>query len=74
MILKVDDKISKELEMIKECEGLGNRTSTFVFLVKYYFLTRKDSLDESIEKLNELLDKKVSGKKLPRAKEQLRDL
>jgi hypothetical protein len=74
MILKVDDKISQELDLIKESEGLGNRTSAFTFLIKYYFLTKKDSLDRSIETLNNLLDKKIAKKKLLSASEQLKDI
>jgi hypothetical protein len=74
MILKVDDKISQELDLIKESEGLGNRTSAFTFLIKYYFLTKKDSLDRSIETLNTLLDKNIAKKKLLSASEQLKDI
>ena len=39
IIFKVDGKIPKELDLIQEEEGLGNRTSTFTFLIKYYFLS-----------------------------------
>jgi hypothetical protein len=74
MILKVDEKIPEELDLIKESEGLGNRTSTFTFLIKYYFLTKKDSLDRSIETLNNLLDKKNYLKNLPSAEKQLEDI
>jgi hypothetical protein len=74
MILKVDEKISEELDLIKESEGLGNKTSTFTFLIKYYFLTKKDSLDRSIETLNHLLDKKLDTNSLPSAEEQLKNV
>jgi hypothetical protein len=74
MIMKVDEKIPKELDLIKESEGLGNRTSAFTFLIKYYFLTKKDSLDRSIATLNHLLDKKVDVDNLPSAEEQLKDV
>lgn len=73
IILKVNEKISDELDLIQEAEGLGNRTSTFTFLTKYYFLTKKDSLDRSIQTLNALLDK-VDTNNLPSAKDQLNDV
>lgn len=73
MILKVDEKIPEELDLIKESEGLGNRTSTFTFLIKYYFLTKKNSLDSSINLLNQLLDR-VDTSKLPSAEDQLKDV
>ena len=74
VICKFNDKIPAELDLIKESEGLGSRTSTVTFLVKYYFLTKKDSLDRSIETLNNLLDKKVAARDLPSAEEQLSDV
>lgn len=74
MVFKVNEKIPCELDLIKESEGLGNRTSTFTFLIKYYFLTKKDSLDRSIETLNSLLDKKLDVGRLPSAEEQLKDV
>lgn len=73
LIFKVNDKIPKELDLIQEEEGLGNRTSTLTFLVKYYFLTRKNSLDQSIHIMDKLLDR-IDTSKLPSAKEQLKDL
>jgi hypothetical protein len=73
ILLKVDEKIPQELDLIKESEGLGNRTSTFTFLIKYYFLTKKNSLDDSINTLTKLLDK-VDTSKLKSAKEQLKDI
>ena len=73
IILKVSDKIPKEIDVIREEEGLGTRTSTIIFLVKYYFLTKKNALDQSIQILDKLLDK-IDVNKLPSAKEQLKDL
>ena len=73
IILKVSDKIPKELDVIQEEEGLGNRTSTVTFLIKYYFLTKNNSLDQSIRIMDKLLDR-IDANKLPSAKEQLRDI
>jgi len=73
ILLKVDEKIPQELDLIKESEGLGNRTSAFIFLIKYYFLTKKTSLDTSINIFEKLLDK-IDTKKLKSLKEQLKDL
>lgn len=73
LIFKVNDKIPKELDLIQEEEGLGNRTSTLTFLIKYYFLTKKSSLDQSIQLIDKLLDR-IDISKLPSAKEQLKDV
>lgn len=74
LIFKVDEKISKELDLIKIEEGLGSRTSTFTFLIKYYLLTKKKrSLDESIQLLDQLLGH-VNFDALPSPEEQLQDL
>jgi hypothetical protein len=73
IIFKVNDKIPKELDLIQEEEGLGNRTSTLTFLVKYYFLTKKNSLDQSIQLLDKLIDK-MDTNNLPSAKEQLKNI
>lgn len=73
LIFKVSDKIPKELDIIQEEEGLGNRTSTVTFLIKYYFLTKKNSLDQSIQILNKLLDR-IDMNKIPSAKTQLKDV
>ncbi len=54
-------------------KGLKNRTSTFIFLIKYYLLTKKDSLDNSIAILNNLLDKKDTSS-LAFAEEQPKDI
>jgi hypothetical protein len=69
----VNEIIPKEIDIIKEKEGLGNRTSTITFLIKYYFLTKKSALDDSIQLLERMLDK-IDTKKLPSAKEQLKDV
>lgn len=73
LAFKVDDKIVQELNLIQSEEGLGNRTSTITFLVKYYFLTKKRSLEESIDAL-EMALRKVDFKNLPSPKEQLKDI
>lgn len=73
IILKVNDKIPKELDVIQEEEGLGNRTSTITFLIKYYFLTKRNTLDQSIQIMNKLLDR-LDTKALPSAEDQLKDV
>ena len=73
IVLKVDEKIPRELDIIEREEGLGTRTSTVTFLIKYYFLTKKNNLDQSISMLEKLLDR-VDVKKLPSAKEQLKKI
>jgi len=73
LIFKVSDKIPKELDIIQEEEGLGNRTSTLTFLIKYYFLTKKSSLDQSIQIMDKLLDK-LDPTTIPSAQEQLQDI
>lgn len=73
IILKVSDKIPKELDIIQEDEGLGNRTSTITFLIKYYFLTKKNSIDQSIQILDKLLDR-IDTENLLSVKEQLKDI
>jgi hypothetical protein len=73
IVLKVSDKIPKELDIIQEEEGLGNRTATITFLIKYYFLTKGKSIDQSIQILNMLLDR-LDTAKLSSAKEQLKDV
>lgn len=73
LIFKVNDKIPKELDVIQEEEGLGNRTSTLTFLVKYYFLTKNNSFDQSIQIMDRLLDR-IDFDKLPSAEEQLKDI
>ena len=73
IILKVDEKIPQELDLIKSSEGFGNRTATFAFLIKYYFLTKQNSLGHSIKFLDSLLDK-VDTNNLLSAEEQLKDI
>jgi hypothetical protein len=73
LIFKVSDKIPKELDLIQEEEGLGNRTSTLTFLIKYYFLTKKNSLEQSIQIMDKLLDR-IDASKLASAKDQLKDV
>lgn len=73
LLFKVSDKIPKELDIIQEEEGLGNRTATVTFLIKYYFLTKKNSLDQSIQIMNKLLDR-IDTNTLPSAREQLKDV
>ena len=73
ILFKVNEKIPQELDLIQEEEGLGNRTATFTFLIKYYFLTKKNSLDNSINILNRLLDK-IDTDSLSSAEEQLSDI
>ncbi|MFA5842181.1 MAG: hypothetical protein WC882_00670 [Candidatus Gracilibacteria bacterium] len=73
IILKVSEKIPQELDFIQEEEGLGNRTSTITFLIKYYLLTKKNSLDQSIQVLDTLLDR-LDVSRFPSAKKQLEDV
>lgn len=73
ILLKVPQKIPNELDIIQEEEGLGNRTSTVTFLIKYYFLTKRSSLDQSIQVLDKLLDR-LDTSDLPSAKDQLKDV
>lgn len=73
MIFKVNEKIPKEMDIIQEEEGLGNRTSTLTFLIKYYFLTKKSSLAQSAQILDKLLDR-VDFNKLPSARDQLKGI
>lgn len=73
IMLKVDDKIKEELDLIRSEEGLGTQTATITYLIKYYFLTKKSSLDTSIAMLDKALDL-VDFSKLPSAKDQLKDI
>lgn len=70
---KVDSKVAQELDLIKSEEGLGNRTATFTFLIKYYLLTKKSSLNDSLD-LMEKLASKINPETLPSPEEQLRNL
>ncbi len=73
IVLKVDEKIPDELDVIQNSEGLGNRTSTISYLIKYYFLTQENTLNNSIHTLNTLLDR-VDADRLPSAEEQLKGI
>lgn len=73
ILLKVDEIIKKELQQIREAEGLGSQTATVVYLVKYYNLTKQSRLDGKIALLDSLLDK-IEVKDLPSLKDQLKDL
>ena len=73
IICKVDEKIPQELDIIQAEEGLGNRTSTITFLIKYYFLTKQSSVDHSVKILDSLLDR-IDTSKLHSAEDQLKDL
>lgn len=73
LVLKVDEKIPQEIDLIKEMEGLGNRTATITFLIKYYFLTQKSSLEQSIGVLNTLIDR-TDTSNIPSPEEQLKDI
>ena len=73
LVFKVDERISKELDLIKEGEGLGNRTSAFTFLIKYYLLTKKRSLGDSVALMDRLLEK-IDINSLPSLEDQLSDV
>lgn len=73
IVLKVPEKIPTELDLIQEEEGLGNRTSTVTFLIKYYFLTKKTSLQNSLDLLGMALSK-IDVEKLSSPREQLKDI
>lgn len=73
IMLKVDDKIKEELDLIRSEEGLGTQTATITYLIKYYFLTKKSSLDTTIALLDKALDT-IDLSKLPSAEDQLKDL
>lgn len=73
ILIRVDDKIKSELDLIRQEEGFGNQTSTITYLIKYYLLTKGSKLDTSIAMLDKILDK-VDTKKLPSIEEQLKSL
>lgn len=73
ILIKVDDKIKSELDMIRESEGLGNQTATITYLIKYYILTKSSKLDEYIALLDRALNK-IDASKIPSIKEQLKDI
>ena len=73
LVFKVNERIGQELDFIKEEEGLGNRTSAFTFLIKYYLLTKNRSLEKSIALMDKLLEK-IDMKALPSLEDQLSDV
>lgn len=73
ILLKIDDKVKSELEMIKEGEGLGNQTATVIFLIKYYLLTKGKNLDTTLSLLDKVMGK-IDPKSIPSLEEQLKDL
>jgi|GEM_PF-1313511 hypothetical protein len=73
ILFKVNDKIPKELDIIQEEEGLGNRTATITFLIKYYFLTKKTSLSQTLQMMD-LLMEHTHFKKSPSPRKQLEDI
>lgn len=73
LMFKVPETVSNEIDVIRETEGLGNRTAAFTFLIKYYFLTKQQSLDQSIMRLENAL-KRVDFDKIPSPEEQLKDI
>lgn len=73
IMLKVDDKIKEELDLIRSEEGLGTQTATITYLIKYYFLTKKSSLDTTIAILDKALDR-LDLSKIPSLEDQLKDI
>lgn len=73
IMLKVEDKIKEELDKIRQEEGLSTQTATVTYLIKYYFLTKKSSLDSTIAMLDKALDK-LDVDKLPPLEDQLKSL
>lgn len=73
MVFKVDEQIPQEMELIQTSEGLGNRTATLSYLIKYYFLTQKSSIENSVHMLNASLDT-LDVNTLPSAEDQLSDI
>lgn len=73
IVLKVHDKIPQELDLIQDQEGLGNRTSTIIFLIKYYLQNQKTSLVRSTQLMEKLLDR-LDISTIPSAREQLKDV
>ena len=73
ILLKVNDKVIDELELIQKNEGLNNRTATILYLIKYYILTKENSLDQKIAIFDKLLEK-IDWDKVPSLEEQLKDI
>jgi hypothetical protein len=72
-IHKVDEKIAQEFDLIKQAEGMGSGTSTFSFLIKYYWLTKDMALNRSIDNLERNLSQ-LDVSSLPSARDQLSDI
>lgn len=47
--------------------------SSLIFKINDYFLTKRNSLDQSVQLIDKLLDK-IDTDKLPSAKAQLKDI
>jgi len=73
ILLKVDDKLNDELDLIKRTEGLGSKTSTVAFLIKYYLVTKEHDLSSSIAMLEKVLSK-IDPESIPPIQEQLKKL
>lgn len=73
ILFKVNDKIKTELDLIREEEGLGNQTATITYLIKYYFLTKRNTLDTTMAILDRVLEG-VDGRSVPSVEEQLKNL
>ena len=73
ILIKVDDKIKSELDLIRAEEGLGNQTATITYLIKYYLLTKRSSLDSTIAILDRALEN-VDEKSIPPIEQQLKSL
>ena len=73
ILFRVDDKINDELALIQKQEGLGNRTSTLTYLIKYYLLTQQTKFDKTLVIFDKMLEK-IDAKQLPSLKKQLKDL
>lgn len=68
--IKVSQIIVDEFDQIQEAEGLGNRASTFSFLVKYYHQKQWHEFEKAADELGEVLDR-IDAKKIPSPEEQL---
>ncbi|MDD3861742.1 MAG: hypothetical protein PHP74_02525 [Candidatus Gracilibacteria bacterium] len=73
ILIKVDDRIKSELDMIREGEGLGNQTATITYLIKYYMLTKSSKLDDYIAMMDRALEK-IDINKIPSIEDQLKDI
>jgi hypothetical protein len=70
MPIKVSPIIVEEFDRIQEEEGLGNRASTFSFLVKYYHQKQWQEFEKAADELGDVLDR-IDPKNIPSAEEQL---